>query len=71
VLSEGARALVGGTVEAHQLESMEEMVEAVIALCDCGEEDTGKVFVSLDLVADWKLDVRGLDGRPRTAGSAP
>jgi citronellol/citronellal dehydrogenase len=71
VLSEGAKALVGETVQAHQIESMEEMVEAVIALCDCAEEVTGKVFVSLDLVADWKLDVRGLDGRSRTAGSAP
>jgi NAD(P)-dependent dehydrogenase (short-subunit alcohol dehydrogenase family) len=71
VLSEGAKALVGETVQAHQIESMEEMVEAVIALCDCAEEVTGKVLVSLDLVADWKLDVHGLDGRPRTAGSAP
>jgi citronellol/citronellal dehydrogenase len=71
VLSEGAKALVGETVQAHQIESMEEMVEAVIALCDCAEEVTGKVFVSLDLVADWKLDVRGLDGRSRTAGFAP
>jgi citronellol/citronellal dehydrogenase len=71
VLSEGAKALVGETVQAHQIESVEEMVEAVIALCDCAEEVTGKVFVSLDLVADWKLDVRGLDGRSRTAGFAP
>lgn len=28
-------------------------VEAVIALCDCAEDTTGQVTVSLDLNADW------------------
>jgi NAD(P)-dependent dehydrogenase (short-subunit alcohol dehydrogenase family) len=71
VLSEGAMALVGDTVRPDQVESMEEMVESVVALCDCSEDVTGKVFASLDLIAEWKLDVAALDGHPRTAGSTP
>jgi citronellol/citronellal dehydrogenase len=65
VLSEGAEALVGGTLRPEQIESLEEMVEAVAALCDCAEDVTGRVTVSLDLIADWALDVHNLDGRPR------
>jgi len=62
VLSEGANELVGGTLRPDQIESMEEMVEGVIALCDCAEDVTGRVTVSLDLIADWGLTVHGLDG---------
>jgi len=47
------------------LESMEEMVEAVVALCDCPENVTGRIAVSLDLIAEWKLAVRNLDGTTR------
>jgi citronellol/citronellal dehydrogenase len=65
VLSEGAEALVGGTLRPDQIESLEEMVEAVVALCDCDEDVTGQVTVSLDLIADWALDVHNLDGTPR------
>lgn len=65
VLSEGAAELVGRTLRPDQIESMEEMVEGAIALCDCGEDVTGRVTVSLDLIADWGLTVHGLDGRPR------
>ena len=35
VMSEGAAALVGSTLRPDQIESMEEMVEATVALCDC------------------------------------
>lgn len=62
VLSEGAARLVGGTLRPDQIESMEEMVEGVLALCDCSEDVTGRVTVSLDLIADWGLTVHGLDG---------
>jgi len=62
VLTEGARELVGKTLRPDQVESMEEMVEAVVALCDCPEEVTGQALVSLDLLADWGLAVHGLDG---------
>lgn len=71
VLSEGAKALVGETVNSDQVESMEEMVEAVVALCDCPAYITGKVFASLDLIAHWKLAVRGLDGAALESGGAP
>jgi NAD(P)-dependent dehydrogenase (short-subunit alcohol dehydrogenase family) len=65
VLSEGATELVGTTLRPDQVESMEEMVEAVIALCDCAPEVTGHAYVSLDLLAEWALPVRALDGTPR------
>jgi citronellol/citronellal dehydrogenase len=62
VLSEGAVAVVGDTLRADQIESMEEMVEAVVAVCDCPAEFTGRTCVSLDLLADQAIAVRGLDG---------
>ncbi len=65
VLSEGAAQLVGGTLRADQIESMEEMVEGVMALCDCSPDVTGRVTVSLDLIAEGGLTVHGLDGAPR------
>ncbi|HKY67271.1 MAG TPA: SDR family oxidoreductase, partial [Acidimicrobiales bacterium] len=61
VLTEGARGLVGATVRPDQVESLEEMVEAVVALCACPEDVTGQTHVSLDLIAEWGLDVRALD----------
>ena len=64
VLSEGAAELVGSTLRPDQIESMEEMVEGVVALCDCPEDVTGQVTVSLDLIADWGLTVHALDGSP-------
>lgn len=67
VLSEGAAELVGDLLQRQPdlLESMEEMVEAVVALCDCAEDVTGRIAVSLDLIAEWDLAVRNLDGTPR------
>ncbi len=64
VLSEGAAALVGATIRPDQVESLEEMVEGVIALCDCAEDLTGRVTVSLDLIRDGGLTVHGLDAHP-------
>jgi citronellol/citronellal dehydrogenase len=65
VLTEGAEALVGGTLRPDQIESLEEMVEGVVALCDCAADATGQVTVSLDLIAEWGLTVHELDGTPR------
>jgi NAD(P)-dependent dehydrogenase (short-subunit alcohol dehydrogenase family) len=65
VLTEGARELVGKTLRPDQIESLEVMVEATAALCDCPEEVTGRTLVSLELVADWGLTVHGLDGLDR------
>jgi NAD(P)-dependent dehydrogenase (short-subunit alcohol dehydrogenase family) len=63
VLSEGAAELFGATLLPDQIESMEEMVEATVALCDCPEDVTGASFVSLDLIDEWGLTVHQLDGR--------
>jgi citronellol/citronellal dehydrogenase len=63
VMSEGAEALAGHVIRDDQKESMEEMVEAAVHLCDCDEETTGGVHVSLDLVAQRGLVVMALDGR--------
>ncbi len=62
VLSEGADALVGDTLTPEQIEPMEAMVEATLALCRCGPERTGGVYVSLDLIDQLGLEVRTLDG---------
>ena len=64
VLTEGAEVLVNSILRPDQIETMEEMVEAVMALCDCPPERSGLDHVSLDLIADLALDVRGLDGEP-------
>lgn len=66
VLSEGARVLVGETIRPDQVESLEQMVEAVVALCACATEVTGRTCVSLDLLDEWKLAVRGLDNKELT-----
>jgi citronellol/citronellal dehydrogenase len=68
VLSEGADALVGDALRPDQIESLEEMVEAVLALCDCGEDVTAQSAVSLDLIAEWGLTVHELDGTTRSVG---
>jgi hypothetical protein len=47
---------------AGSLESQEQMVEAVMALCDCARELTGQVCVSLELIDRLGLVVHGLDG---------
>jgi citronellol/citronellal dehydrogenase len=69
VMSEGAQELVGGTLRPDQIESMEEMVEATVALCDCPADFTGHNTISLDLIAEWGLTVHGLDGEKLTPAS--
>jgi citronellol/citronellal dehydrogenase len=68
VMSEGAEALVGGIVKDEQIESMEAMVEGVVALCDCAAERTGKVHVSLDLLDELGLWARTIDSRAEYPG---
>lgn len=67
VHSEGASELVGDTIRPGQVEEMEEMVEAVTALCEAPEDLTGRVCVSLDLIEELQLEVRSLDARPWTS----
>lgn len=62
VLSEGATVLVGDRLTPDMIESMEEMVEAVVALCRCGPDLSGRTCVSLDLIDELGLEVRALDG---------
>jgi NAD(P)-dependent dehydrogenase (short-subunit alcohol dehydrogenase family) len=62
VLTPGADALVGDVVDMSRMETMEEMVEGVLALCRCDAEVTGNVTVSLDLLERWRLTPRALDG---------
>jgi citronellol/citronellal dehydrogenase len=72
VLSEGADALVGGTLRDDQIESLEAMVEATLFLCDCGPDHTGRVEVSLDVIAREGLTVMALDGAgPYPGGIRP
>jgi NAD(P)-dependent dehydrogenase (short-subunit alcohol dehydrogenase family) len=63
VMSEGAEILIG-SLPSDQVESMEEMVEAILALCDCPRERTGRTHVSLDLLDELALPVHRLDGTP-------
>jgi len=64
VASEGAVALLGDGFDPSLYESMEEMVEGAVALCDCAPDLTGRAYVSLDLIQSMGLDVMGLDGQP-------
>jgi citronellol/citronellal dehydrogenase len=65
VMTEGAEQLVGSTLRPEQIETMEQMVEATVALCDCPAELTGRNSVSLDLIDELGITVQGLDGTPR------
>jgi citronellol/citronellal dehydrogenase len=57
--------ILGNQLPAELFESVEEIVEAVVALCDCPADVTGRVFFSLDLIDEWGLSVRGLNGLAR------
>jgi NAD(P)-dependent dehydrogenase (short-subunit alcohol dehydrogenase family) len=63
VMSEGMRAFAD-KVGPGVFEEMVETVEAVVALCDCPQDRTGQVIVSLALLEDLELAPRGLDGEP-------
>jgi citronellol/citronellal dehydrogenase len=62
VMSEGTAVLLGTALADDQVESIEEMVEAVVALCDCRPDRTGGTHISLELLAQLGLTARGLDG---------
>jgi citronellol/citronellal dehydrogenase len=63
VMSEGADALIGGTIGDDLIESMEAMVEAIMYLCSCPLERSGQVLQSLDLLDELGRIVMNLDGR--------
>lgn len=64
VATAGALAVASDMVGTSHFipESLEEMVEAVLFLCCCAPEFTGRVSASLDLLAEQGVEVRGLDG---------
>jgi NAD(P)-dependent dehydrogenase (short-subunit alcohol dehydrogenase family) len=68
VMSEGAEVLVGDIIRQDQIEPMEAMVEAVVVLCGCEPERTGRVHVSLDLLEELGVTVMTLDGSAPLAG---
>jgi citronellol/citronellal dehydrogenase len=63
VMTEGAEALIGGTIGGDLIESLEAMVEATVYLCSCPPERTGQVLQSLDLLDELGLVVMSLDGQ--------
>jgi NAD(P)-dependent dehydrogenase (short-subunit alcohol dehydrogenase family) len=65
VMSEGLEAVIGDQLPRDLFESPDEIVEAVVAFCDCPAEVTGRIAVSLDVIAEWNLAVHGLDGQQR------
>jgi NAD(P)-dependent dehydrogenase (short-subunit alcohol dehydrogenase family) len=69
VLSPGADELVGDHLTADQIEPLEAMVEATLALCDCDPDTTGRIAVSLDLLAERGIPVMTLDGKRRHEGA--
>ncbi|MCY3576101.1 MAG: SDR family NAD(P)-dependent oxidoreductase [bacterium] len=72
VLSEGADELVGNILRPDQIESMEAMVEAAVALCDCPIDRCGQVLSSLPLLDELNRTVMTLDGTaPYPGGHRP
>lgn len=50
---------------SHAQRSPRPRMATVVAMCDCPTDITGRVFSSLDLIDEWGLNVRGLDGVAR------
>jgi NAD(P)-dependent dehydrogenase (short-subunit alcohol dehydrogenase family) len=57
VMTDGAAAVVGGKLRPEQLEPVEAMVAAVLALCDGPPERTGGHHVSLALLDELGIEV--------------
>jgi citronellol/citronellal dehydrogenase len=64
VMTDAAAARVGGKLAGDQIESLEQMVEGIVALCDCAIDFTGRTTVSLDLIERFGVSVHALDGGP-------
>jgi NAD(P)-dependent dehydrogenase (short-subunit alcohol dehydrogenase family) len=70
VMSEGFAERLGDLLGPGSIESREEIVEAVVALCHCPADVTGRVAVSLDLIRDSGLTVHGFNGLANDAHTA-
>ena len=62
VLTEGAAALMGDSLDPSTIEPVEAMAEAILWLSTCPEESTGGIYRSLDLLAEEGVRVMTLDG---------
>jgi len=62
VMTEGAEALVGDRIGEDRIESLEHMVEAVVAVCCGGPELTGRNATSHEIIDELGLAVRSLEG---------
>jgi NAD(P)-dependent dehydrogenase (short-subunit alcohol dehydrogenase family) len=62
VMSDGLREMFAGKIAPSSLEPMEAMVDAVLALCDCPPEHTGRVDVSVDLLAELQTLTTPMEG---------
>ncbi len=72
VMTPGAEVLASHVLTDDLLESLEAMVEGVVALCDCEPERTGRSYLSLDLLDELGRTVMTLDGRePYPGGQRP
>ncbi len=72
VATEGALALAGTSLSGGNLETMEEMVEGALILCDCPADWTGGIHVTLDLLDHVGATVMTLDGSvPLPSDPAP
>jgi len=71
VMTDGAAAIVGGKLRAEQLEPVEAMAAAVLALCAGPPERTGGHHVSLDLLAELGISLSSPSaGAPAAAPTA-
>lgn len=64
VMSEGASEVAGSVIRPDQIEPMETMVEAAVALCCCDTEHTGRTESSLALIKRLGLPVYSIDAGP-------
>ena len=70
VLTEGAAALMGDSLDPSTIEPVEAMAEAILWLSTCPEDVTGGIYRSLDLLAEHGVEVMTLDGS-RPHGTEP
>lgn len=68
VATEGALAKGLDGIPDHMIESLEAMVEAIVALCACERDLTARSCVSLDLLDELQREVRSLDGKTTHPG---
>ena len=65
--AEGVADIAGVRLRPDQVESMEAMVEGLVALCGCGSDHTGHLEDSLGMIERLGLVVQHLD----TSGPFP